>query len=168
MGYHPLHFVSLASGPMPGLSWISHIVADANRAQASSAPASGDDSENDDATNESQGGDAVDGSAINATKMEAAAYIYIYMLMPDGTITEKSVSSGVHCTNYKAELEAIKAVLKLKEEVTADQSGAKVGILSNSKSVLQKLEDPKAAEHEYLKATLHDELYCASLAALYG
>ncbi|GFR71193.1 hypothetical protein ElyMa_000347300 [Elysia marginata] len=39
-------------------------------------------------------------------------------------------------TNYKAELEAIKEKLKVMEGVTADQSGAKVVILNDSKYVL--------------------------------
>ncbi|GFS10548.1 hypothetical protein ElyMa_006649300 [Elysia marginata] len=52
--------------------------------------------------------------------------------------------------------EAIKEALKLMEEVTADQSGAKVVILSDSKSVPQKSEDPKASKQEYLRETLQN------------
>ncbi|GFR91411.1 hypothetical protein ElyMa_004326900 [Elysia marginata] len=56
-------------------------------------------------------------------------------LMPDEKSTEKSVSTGGHCTNYKAELEAIKKAQKLMGEVTADKPGANAVILSDSKSV---------------------------------
>ncbi|GFR95943.1 hypothetical protein ElyMa_006285600 [Elysia marginata] len=51
----------------------------------------------------------------------------------------------------KCLLTTIKEALKLMEEVTADKLGAKVVVLSDSKSVLQKLEDPKAAEQVYLR-----------------
>ncbi|GFR95508.1 cell wall enzyme ebsB [Elysia marginata] len=71
-----------------------------------------------------------------------------------GRTPEKSVPTGVHCTNYKAELETIKEALKLTEEATADQSGAKELIHSDSKTALQKLEDPKAAAQEYLRDDL--------------
>ncbi|GFS17295.1 Gag-Pol polyprotein [Elysia marginata] len=74
--------------------------------------------------------------------------------MPDGTSTEKIAPTGVYCTNCKAELQARNEALKLMEEVTADQSGAKVVILISSKSVLQKLEDPKTAEEEYFRDAL--------------
>ncbi|GFS19669.1 glutamate receptor 1 [Elysia marginata] len=46
--------------------------------------------------------------------------------------------------------ETIMKALKLMEEVAAEQSGAKVVMLGDSKSVLKKLEGPKAAKQRYL------------------
>ncbi|GFR89316.1 hypothetical protein ElyMa_004274900 [Elysia marginata] len=37
----------------------------------------------------------------------------VYILVSDGRIAIKSVPTGVHCTNYKAALKAIKEALKL-------------------------------------------------------
>ncbi|GFS04864.1 hypothetical protein ElyMa_002922800 [Elysia marginata] len=79
-----------------------------------------------------------DGSAKTPLKLEAGAYIYVITFSCQMEELRRNGTHRCPLHDYKAKLEAINEALKLMEEVTADQSGAKVVILSDSKPVLQK------------------------------
>ena len=71
----------------------------------------------------------------------------VFIQTPEGQTLESAIPAGAHCTNYKAEAEAIHEALNLLEGITNEKS--KVVILSDAKSVLQTLENNRC-EYEAL------------------
>ncbi|KAK3760362.1 hypothetical protein RRG08_030623 [Elysia crispata] len=84
-----------------------------------------------------------DGSAENAVTNGGSG---VYIEMPDGKTTESSIPTGIHCSNYRAELEAIMEALTILGRITPSIPQAKAVILSDSRSVLEKLEVLRGAE----------------------
>ncbi|RUS71960.1 hypothetical protein EGW08_020273 [Elysia chlorotica] len=72
----------------------------------------------------------------------------------DQETIESSIPTGTHCSNYKAELEAIKEALTILERITPSIPKARAVLLSDSRSVLEKLEDLKGEERQYLAKCL--------------
>ena len=70
--------------------------------------------------------------------------------MPDQKTIESSIPTGTHCSNYIAELEAIKEALIILESITPSIPKARVVLLSDSRSVLEKLEDSKGKKDNTL------------------
>ena len=75
--------------------------------------------------------------------------------MPDQKTIESSIPTGTHCSNYKAELEAIKEalIILLLERITPSIPKAGAVLLSDSRSVLEKLEY-SGEERQYLAKCL--------------
>ena len=88
-----------------------------------------------------------DGSAENAVTNGGSG---VYIEMPDGKTTESSIPTGIHCSNYRAELEAIMEALTILGRITPSIPQAKAVILSDSRSVLEKLEVLRGAERQQL------------------
>ena len=78
----------------------------------------------------------------------------VYIEMPDQKTIESSIPTGTHCSNHKAELEAIKEALIILERITPSIPKARAVLLSDSRSVLEKLEDSKGEERQYLAKCL--------------
>ena len=74
--------------------------------------------------------------------------------MPDQKTIESSITTGTHCSNYKAELEAIKEALITLKKITPSIPKARAVLLSESRSVLEKMEDSKGEERQYLAKCL--------------
>ena len=70
----------------------------------------------------------------------------------DGTKIEKSIPTGRHSTNYKAEAAAIEEAVALLR--TPKSYNKNIVLLSDAKSVLQALYNPRNIEHSNLKACL--------------
>ncbi|XP_045210549.2 ribonuclease H-like [Mercenaria mercenaria] len=79
-----------------------------------------------------------DGSASAAIKGGGAG---IFILYTSGRSETNSIPTGRHCTNYRAEVEAIKQAIKLIEE--SPESCPNVIIFTDALSVLQALENSK-------------------------
>ena len=92
-----------------------------------------------------------DGSAEKAVANGGSG---VYIEMPDQKTIESSIPTGTHCSNYKAELEAIKEALIILERITPSIPKARAVLLSDSRSVLEKLEDSKGEERQYLAKCL--------------
>ena len=88
-----------------------------------------------------------DGSAENAVTNGGSG---VYIEMPDGKTTESSIPTGIHCSNYRAELEAIMEALTILGRITPSIPQAKAVILSDSRSALEKLEVLRGAERQQL------------------
>ena len=88
-----------------------------------------------------------DGSAENAVTNGGSG---VYIEMPDGKTTESSIPTGTHCSNYRAELEAIMEALTILGRITPSIPQAKAVILSDSRSALEKLEVLRGAERQQL------------------
>ena len=86
-----------------------------------------------------------DGSAEKAVANGGSG---VYIEMPDQKTIENSMPTGTHCSNYKAELEAIL------ERITPSIPKARAVLLSDSRSVLEKSEDSKGEERQYLAKCL--------------
>ena len=61
----------------------------------------------------------------------------VYIEMPDQKTIESSIPTGTHCSNYKAELEAIREALIILERITPSIPKARAVLLSDSRSVLK-------------------------------
>ena len=73
-----------------------------------------------------------DGSAMNAVRRGGAG---VYIQFPDGRRQAKAVPTGLHCTNYRAEVEAlVHAAITIKETA---QANSQVVFLTDAKSVLE-------------------------------
>ena len=70
----------------------------------------------------------------------------------DGTKIENSIPTGRHSTNYKAEAAAIEEAVALLH--TPKSYNKNIVPLSDAKSVLQALHNPRNREHSNLKASL--------------
>ena len=70
----------------------------------------------------------------------------------DGTKIENSIPTGRHSTNYKAEAAAIEEAVALLH--TPKSYNKNIVLLSDAKSVLQALHNPRNREHSNLKASL--------------
>ncbi|RUS86643.1 hypothetical protein EGW08_005592 [Elysia chlorotica] len=92
-----------------------------------------------------------DGSAEEAVTNGGSG---VYIEMPNQETIESSIPTGTHCSNYKAELEAIKEALTILERITPSIPKARAVLLSDSKSVLEKLEDLKGEERQHLAKCL--------------
>ena len=92
-----------------------------------------------------------DGSAEKAVANGGSG---VYIEMSDQKTIESSIPTGTHCSNYKAELEAIKEALIIPERITPSIPKARAVLLSDSRSVLEKLEDLKGEERQYLAMCL--------------
>ncbi|RUS76474.1 hypothetical protein EGW08_015758 [Elysia chlorotica] len=92
-----------------------------------------------------------DGSAEEAVTNGGSG---VYIEMPNQETIEISIPTGTHCSNYKAELEAIKEALTILERITPSIPKARAVLLSDSRSVLEKLEDLKGEERQYLAKCL--------------
>ena len=57
----------------------------------------------------------------------------VYIEMPDQKSIESSIPTGTHCSNYKAELEAIKEALIILERITPSMPKARAVLLSDVK-----------------------------------
>ena len=90
-----------------------------------------------------------DGSAMEAVEKGGSG---VYIEIPNGDKIEKAIPSGLRCTNYKAEVEAIREAANLLGNLVNNKS--KVVILSDAKSVLQSLENTKDFELDTLKEKL--------------
>ena len=95
----------------------------------------------------------IDGSAEKAVANGGSG---AYIEMPDQKTIESSIPTGTHCSNYKAELEAIKEalIIHVLERITQSIPKARAVLLSDSRSVLEKLEDSKGEERQYLAKCL--------------
>ena len=92
-----------------------------------------------------------DGSAEKAVANGGSG---VYIEMPDQKTIESSIPTGTHCSNYEAELEAIKEALIILERIAPSIPKARAVLLSDSRSVLEKLEDSKGEERQYLAKCL--------------
>nr|KAG5700272.1 hypothetical protein BaRGS_022899 [Batillaria attramentaria]KAG5710737.1 hypothetical protein BaRGS_035139 [Batillaria attramentaria] len=89
-----------------------------------------------------------DGSATNAVRRGGAG---VYIHYPNGQRQAKAVPTGLHCTNYRAEVEAlVQAATTIKETA---QANSQVVFLTDAKSVL---EAASANKLPRLQETLHD------------
>lgn len=89
-----------------------------------------------------------DGSATNAVRRGGAG---VYIHYPNGQRQAKAVPTGLHCTNYRAEVEAlVHAATTIKETA---QANSQVVFLTDAKSVL---EAASANKLPHLQETLHD------------
>ena len=79
-----------------------------------------------------------DGSATNAVADGGAG---ISVVFPDGEITERSVPTGKHCTNYRAEAEALMQAASTVHD--SDKEPHQVVFLSDALSVLQAYQNNK-------------------------
>ena len=70
----------------------------------------------------------------------------------DETKIENSIPTGRHSTNYKAEAAAIEEAVSLLH--TPKSYNKNIVLLSDAKSVLQALHNPRNREHSNLKASL--------------
>ena len=90
-----------------------------------------------------------DGSAEEAVRNGGGGVLIEW---PDGTKTENSIPTGRHSTNYKAEAAAIEEAVALLH--TPKSYNKNIELLSDAKSVLQALHNPRNREHSNLKASL--------------
>ena len=70
----------------------------------------------------------------------------------DGTKIENSIPTGRHSTNYKAEAAAIEEAVALLR--TPKSYNKNIALLSDAKSVLQAVYNPRNRKHSNLKASL--------------
>ena len=75
-----------------------------------------------------------DGSATNAVKNGGAG---IYIKYPTGEWQAEAIPTGLHCTNYKAEIEALRIAAEIISKVT--DNSTQVVFLTDALSVLQAL-----------------------------
>ena len=92
-----------------------------------------------------------DGSAEKAVANGGSG---VYIEMPDQKTIESFIPTGTHCSNYKAELEAIKEALIILERIKLSIPKARAVLLSDSRTVLEKWEDSKGEERQYLAKCL--------------
>ena len=90
-----------------------------------------------------------DGSAEEAVRNRGGGVLIECL---DGTKIENSIPTGRHSTNYKAESAAIEEAVALLH--TPKSYNKNIVLLSDAKSVLQALHNPRNREHSNLKASL--------------
>ena len=91
-----------------------------------------------------------DGSAKDATKEGGAG---IYIEWPDGTTHSSSIPTGLHSSNYKAEAEALQEAASILYN-KQDTYSSRIVLLTDAKSVLQSLANPKATDLNQLVTSL--------------
>ena len=90
-----------------------------------------------------------DGSAEEAVRNGGGGVLIEWL---DGTKIENSIPTGRHSTNYKAEAAAMEEAVALLR--TPKSYNKNIVLLSDPKSVLQALYNPRNREHSNLKASL--------------
>ena len=90
-----------------------------------------------------------DGSAEEAVRNGGGGVLIEWL---DGTKIENSIPTGRHSTNYKAEAAAIEEAVALLH--VPKSYNKNIVLLSDAKSVLQALHNPRNREHSNLKASL--------------
>ena len=90
-----------------------------------------------------------DGSAEEAVRNGGGGVLMEWL---DGTKIENSIPTGRQSTNYKAEAAAIQGAVALLH--TPKSYNKNIVLLSDAKSVLQALHNPRNREHSNLKASL--------------
>ena len=82
-----------------------------------------------------------DGSATDAVKDGGAG---VYIRYQDGNTTSKAIPTGIHCSNYRAEVEALKLAVETVQE--GPQDCTQVVFLTDALSVLEALSNNKEQE----------------------
>ena len=92
-----------------------------------------------------------DGSAEEAVRNGGGGVLIEWL---DGTKIENSIPTGRHSTNYKAEAAAIEETVALLRTPKSYSTTKNIVLLSDAKSVLQAIYNPRNREHSNLKASL--------------